>query len=127
MGIFKDLVILAQNCMATLILSSVCGLKRKEGSGKRELCRFGRGFRVNFGIPYFCINSEFSRMKISAQLKNGRFLRYRQEKNLRHELSRKFKILQNIGKKMNIDDSEAFLASHTRFRFLRWKLNILKY
>ena len=49
------------------------------------------------------------------------------KKNLRHEISRKFKILQNLGKKMNIGDSEAFLASHAIFRILRWKLNILKY
>ena len=49
------------------------------------------------------------------------------KKNLRHEISRKFKILQNLGKKMNIGDSEAFLGLQAIFRILRWKLNILKY
>ena len=49
------------------------------------------------------------------------------KKKLRHELSRKFKILQNLGKKLIIGDSEAFLGLQTIFRILRWKLNILKY
>ena len=52
-------------------------------------------------------------MRIFAQLKNPQFRRFWEEKNLRHKVSRKCLILQNLRKKRFFGEFEEFQSLHT--------------